>query len=377
MANYQVKALRWYKETTPGTKPASPTNYSISPEGYSVVETQSNETLSLIGDSGEITGKTHGDSDFAGDMPLVFNGQFMPILLHHVIGAGSVADATAEVWTTETAYTVGDIVNHSNGTNSLVCITGGTTAVTEPTITTEVEFDKITDGTVEWVLRPVLKEFTGQRDQCLESFGIEREMDDSCAGSASTFERVEGAYISSLEFGKDGGTISTKSSMPIIAGGIDNSITNASYEAQGGSDVAINKIFLGASNLTIKIDDVAITKTSSAKITINRNITIERGASDDRITNFGVPTAEGTMDVLFTLENFARGYEHSAHKLEFIYDSNTGDVTTITFPIIRFDKNPVIVETSKSAMINGTFAAEGNSEVNSIAYSCVSGLQSY
>ncbi|MBW1803365.1 MAG: hypothetical protein JRJ85_21875, partial [Deltaproteobacteria bacterium] len=370
---YQVKALRFYRETTPGTKPASPTNFSISPEGYSVVETQSSETLSLIGDSGEITGKTHGDSDFAGDMPLVFSGQFMPIILHHVIGAGTATDATTDVWATEAPYIVGEIVNHTNGLNTLVCTTAGTSAVTEPTITTEVEFDKITDGTVEWVLRPVLKEYTGQRDQCLDSFGIEMEMDDSCAGSASTYERTEGAYISSIEFGKDGGTISTKSSMPIIAGGIDNSITNDDYEAQSGTDIAINKIFLGASNLTIKIDGVAITKTSSAKITINRNITIERGASDDRITNFGVPTAEGTMDVLFTLENFARGYEHSAHELQFIYDSNTGDVTTITFPIIRFDKNPAVVETSKSAMINGTFAAEGNSAVNSIQYTCVSG----
>lgn len=374
---YQVKAIRWYKEDTEGTKPVSPTNFLISPEGYNIVETQSSETLSLIGDNGEITGKTYGDSDFAGDLPLVFSGKFMPILLNHVIGSSTVADATVDVWATVTPQIVGDIINHSNGTNTLVCVTAGTTDAVEPVITTEVEFDKITDGTVVWVLRPLLKKYTGQREQCLASFGVEREMDDSCAGSASIFERVEGAYINSVEFGKDGGTISTKSSMPVVAGAIDNSITNGAYEAQAGTDEAMNKIFLGASNLTIKIDDVAISKTSSCKITLNRNITIERGASDDRITNFGVPTAEGTMDVLFSVENFERGYLHSAHKLEFIYNSGTGDVTTITFPIIRFDKNPAVVETAKSAMINGTFAAEGNSTENSIQYECISGLQTY
>ena len=243
---YIAKEIRWYKEDTVGVKPASPDNHLLaSTEGFSVTETQKSEEVILVGSDGESSGKAYGNSDFAGDIGVVLTGDMMPLILHHAIGAGTKTAATTDAWATATAYVVGDIVNHSDASHSLVCLTAGTSDASEPTFTTEVEYDTITDGTVVWILRDTLNKYTGVREPCLDTFGLELLISGACEGEADVLERTGGCYVNTVEFGKAGGDISMKTSLGVMGTNRDNSITNASYPAQGGTDATMSKEFFG------------------------------------------------------------------------------------------------------------------------------------
>ena len=370
---YIAKEIKWYKEATVGTKPASPDNHVLaSAEGFSVVETEKSEDIVLVGNDGEASGKAYGSSEFSGNIDIVLGGDMMPLILHHGIGEATITAGTTDDWASTTAYTVGDIVNHSNNTHSLYCLTAGTSDSTEPSITSEVEYDQITDGTVVWVLRDVLYTYTGEREQCLDTFGLELNISGACSGESDVFERTGGCYINSMELGKAGGDISMKTTISVIGTNRDNSITNASYPAQSGTDYAMSKEYFGNCDLEVKLDDVTASNITNLKVVINRNITTEDTlVCDTNIVSVGVISMDGSITGLFSTDLYEQGADHTTHKLELIY-THMGDVTTVTFPRIVFEKSPIKVEASKNAMIDGKFSAIGDSTTPSVNYVSIS-----
>jgi len=370
---YIAKEIKWYMEATPGTKPASPKNHVLaSAEGFSVVETEKSEDVILVGNDGEASGKAYGSSSFAGDIGLVLSGDMMPLILHHGVGEATVTAGTSDDWVLSTAYTVGDIVNHSNDTHSLYCLTAGTSHTTEPTITTQDEYDQITDNTVTWVLRDTLKKYTGEREACLETFGLELTVTGACAGAGDEQERTGGCYINSLELGKSGSDISMKTSVNVIGTNRDNSITNASYPAQGGTDYAMSKEYFGNCDLEVKLDDTTATNITNLKVVINRNVSTEDTLiCAENIVSVGVISMDGSISGLFSTDLYEKGSNHTTHKLELIY-THMGDTTTITFPNIVFEKSPIKVESQKNCMIDGKFSAIGSAATPSVNYVCIS-----
>ena len=370
---YKAKEIRWYKEVTAGVKPASPDNHLLaSTEGFSVVENEKSEEIVLVGNDGEASGKAYGSSEFSGDISVVLTGDMMPLILHHAIGAGTQAAATTDAWASETAYTAGDIVNHTNGTNSLVCLTGGTSDTTVPTITTEIEYDTITDATVVWILRDTLYSYTGEREPCLDTFGLELLVSGECDSATDVYERTGGCYINTVEFGKAGGDISLKTSLGIIGTNRDNSITNESYVAQSGTDFAMSKEFFGNCDLEVQLDGVTAVNITSLKTPINRNITTEDTLEcGTNITSIGTIGIDGSITGLFSIELYEKGEDHTNHELKLIY-SHKGDSVTITYPQIVFDKAPIRVEAQKNATIDGKFTAIGSTAVPSVNYVCIS-----
>ena len=373
---YIAKEIRWYKEATAGTKPASPDNFLLSSaEGFSVVETEASEDIVCIGGDGEASGKAYGSSTFAGDIPMVLTGDLMPILLHHAIGeADTMVDATAEVWVTLTAYIVGDMINHTDTTHTLVCLTAGESGGTEPVMTDLDEFDTITDGTVVWIIRPTLNLYTGERQSCLETFGLELNISGACSGESDEYERTGGCYVNTIEFGKAGGDNSLKTTVGVVGTNRDSSITNASYEAQGGTDDELSKEYFGHCDLDVYIDNVIAENITNLKTPINRNITAEDTlVCDTNIVNVGIISVDGSIAGLFSTDLYLKGSNHTTHELKLIY-SHKGDVTTITYPNIVFEKSPIKVEAQKNAMIDGKFSAIGSSAVPSVNYTCISGI---
>ncbi len=373
---YIAKEIRWYKEDVVGTKPASPTNLLLaSAEGFSVVETQASEDVVCIGGDGEAGGKAYGSSSFAGDIPLVLTGDLMPIVLHHAIGAAdTVADATTESWGATTAYTVDDIINHSDGTHTLVCSGAGTSGSTEPVITSLNEFDTIADATATWTVRPLLQLYTGKRQSCLDSFGLELNISGACSGESDEYERTGGCFINTIEFGKGGSDNSLKTTVGVIGANRDSSITNASYTAQGGTDVSLSKEYFGNCDLDVYIDNVIAQNITSLKTPINRNITSEDTlVCDSNIINVGTIAVDGSIAGLFSTDLYLKGNDHTPHELKLVY-THKGDVTTITYPRIIFEKSPIKVEAQKNAMIDGKFTAIGDSTTPSVNYTCISGI---
>jgi len=376
---YQISEIRWYKEDTVGQKPASPSNLLIKPESFQPKEDQKSEIAKCLGAGGEPSGKIYGDSDYTADLSVYLSGDFMPVILHHLIGdITSVSDATSNDWAADTAYVKGDIVNHSDGSHSLVALQTGTSGSSEPDLTNANNNDVITDGTVKWVVKPRLKKYTGKRTDCVKSFGIETTLKDNCNSGASDIKtRLQGAFLTSFEFGKTADMVSAKSSTSIVSYYLDNSITNDNYEAQGGTDTALEQVYYGKSDITILLDGVEPTMHKEAKVSFKRPVILEPTIKDnEKIEGFDIIEATGNLSCVLSADTFKRGELHEVKKLQIIYEKN-GEKATITFNRIVFDKDPIEAEVGKSAMINGTFTAVGDQDLTAVEWECISGLQNY
>ncbi len=373
---YVAKEIRWYKETTPGTKPASPVNLLLaSADGFNVIETQKSEEVTCIGGDGEAGGKSYGSSEFSGDIGVVLTGDMMPLILHHAIGeADTMVDATAEVWVTLTAYTAGDIINHTDTNHTLVCLIGGESGASEPVVTALDDYDTIVDATVTWIVRGTLNLYTGERQACLDTFGLELNISGACSGESDEYERTGGCYLNTVEFGKAGGDISLKTSIGVIGTNRDSSITNASYDAQAGTDVSLCKEYLGNCDLDVYIDEVIAENITSMKAPVNRNITAEDTlVCDTNIVSVGTIAVDGSISGLFSTDLYLKGSNHTTHSLKLVY-THKGDVTTIIFPNIVFEKSPIKVESNKNAMIDGKFTIYGTTDSPSVTYTCISSI---
>jgi len=383
MGRYSVKAIRLYKEASVGVKPASPNNLLLSSSNtFGLQENTTSEDIECIGDGGEASGVTYGASTFGGDLGFTLTGELMPIILNYLVGASTKTAATTDVWATGVAYTVGDIVNHSDTTHTLVCSVAGTShAATEPDLTGLDEYDTIVDNTVTWTVRPTLQKYTGVRESCLPTFGVEIQMEDAdCSGGTGddAFIRYEGCYMNTGEFGKSGGDISLKSTIGIMASKSDNSMSpkDGSYEAQAGTDTALNKEFYTNCALSIYLDGVRVQDTSELKISYDRSITEEIGIDCEQgnIVEVGAIKIKGNTSLLFGIDEYTRGEDQTSHELKLIYDYK-GDVTTIIHPITKFGKTPPVIETSKFVKIAPEISCQGTSAVPSINYESISGLQ--
>ncbi len=370
---YIAKAIRWYKEDTVGVLPAAPVNHLISTaETFSVVETEKSEDIVTVGNNGESGGKAYGSSEFAGDVGLVLSGDMMPLLLHHGIGKPTRAAATAEIWVTATAYTTGDIINHTDGIHTLYCDESGTSAAAEPDMTGKVEYNTIMDGSVQWIIRDILYTYTGVREPCLDTFGLELTISGACSGETDVKERTGGCYLNTFELGKAGSDISMKTSIGVIGTNRDSSITNPSYPPQGGTDELISNEYFGNCDLEVRLDGITAVNITNLKVAINRNISAEDTLEcDTNIVSVGSIGYDGTITGLFSSELYEMGADHDTHLLEMIY-RHKGDTTTITYPRIIFEKAPIKVETQKNAMIDGKFTAIGDSVTPSVTYECTS-----
>ncbi len=371
-----AEEIRWYKEATPGDKPLAPENLLLrSADGYTLSETENSEEVITIGASGEPGGKAYGASTFGGDLSMVLVGDMFPALTHHAIGAGTMTEATTDTWAATTAVTAGDAVNHSDGTHTLVCQTAGTTGSTEPDLTSSSEYDIVTDGTAEWIVRDKLYRYDGKRESCLDTFGVELKLQGSCTGGNDVYERVEGCFINTVEFGKAAGDISLKTSIGILAMSMDNSVSNPSYPPQDGTDTELSSEYVGNCDLDVYIDGVKFQNLTSLKAPINRNITMDETLiCGENIYNVGNLSIAGTVEGLFTEQLYGWGNDKSPHELKLVY-THKGDVLELTFPRIIFDKNPIQVQTQKSAMISGGFTAIGDKNQSAIIYKVISRIQ--
>lgn len=378
MSRFKTKEIKIYKEDTYGTKPASPVNYILpTTTGFDVKENPNSEDLAFLVQDGEASDMAYGLSTVDGNIETVLTAEMLLVIASFLYSGSASANATVDVWVTNTAYTAGDIVNHSDGTHSLYCKVGGTSDATEPVISTLSEFDEVIDNGVVWVVRPILKRYQGNNKDCAKSFGLEMTLEDrECAGSpdSDVFFRYEGCLLGTSEFGKSGGDVSLKTSLGIMATSFDDSIENASYVAQGGTDVYLNQKYLENCHLSLLLDDAVITETTEGKITTDRNITSEPAIDCKHILAPGVISHKGSISTIFNSARYSRGQKRTPHDLKLVYDNGLGDNATIHFPIVKFGKVPPEVSTDKFTILTPEIMAIGTPTVPSADYDITVGI---
>ena len=374
--NYGSKKLLLWKETTKGVTPATIANaYSVKMLNFSLAESQKKETNPMLGNGGQASSTDYGSSDYSGNVECKYTGGIMPILLHHIVGAGTKTDATADAYAISTAYIAGDIVNGVvNSAYSFVCKTAGTTGGTEPTITTEVDGDEITDGTVVWILRTKLKGYTGSLKPCLETLGIESISETGCEVTPVTFkERYNGVFLNSFEIAKSNGTIIYKYSLPAIAmNRIDSE--NADFtEATITTETEIVDNAFGFDDLTMTVGGVELDHVRSFRLTVNRNTTVEDGSKKgEKIDNTPIPTVDGEIMIKFSKEQYTEAYNNTAKGIVMTFGKVNGDATVLTFPRVELQRSPLTYSTNEPIYISIPLNAYGDSTTATMSYSCVS-----
>lgn len=387
MANFVDDILLW-KETVPNTIPTSPKCYALKVESFGITATQNSETNNELGNGRGASAKAFGALTIGGDLGMIFNTDNAPILFGLGIGdATATADATADAWAGSTVVTKDAMVNHSDGLHTLVCYIGGTTGLTEPDLAAYPlakdgrNIKLPVDGTVTWILMPKLFAQSGNRGDCIHSFGTEVSDSDKCIGGASAYSRFNGLHISSLPFSVAGSDMSIKSSVSTMGMSEEDSILitdeGGTYEPMsakaGFTEVEVQSNYFYLEDCTFYLNGVkASIKTTSMTATINNGVTIEDALNDEKIQNIGVVTIDGTFDILMDNATYANAASHTVQSAKLEFKKPNGCVMSLDFPQFKMERTSKVYSTDKSTMLSIPFSSFDTTDEFSIKWSTVS-----
>jgi hypothetical protein len=386
MANFLQKILIW-KETTPDTIPTSPTCYAMKVESFGITAPQSSETNNELGNGRGASSKSFGTLNIAGDLGIIWNTDIAPILFHHGIGeATSTANATSDAWAGTTAYTKGDLVNHSDGLHTLTCYTAGTSDSTEPDLAAYVTAaagrgERVTDGTVVWIIMPLLVEQSGVRGDCLGSFGLETEDDNTCGASDPQYCRYTGEYLNTLPISISGAMNAKKSSLGTVGMSEEDSLLVAdaggTYEEMsaksGFTETELISDYYLLEDCSFYLDGtLASVKTTTFDATITNNVTMEDALNDEKIENVGIVDIAGSFNILMDNTLFAEAGGHVVKSAKFVFQKANGCLMEIEFPQIKLEKTYKMFATDKSTMLSIPFSAFDTATEYSVRWRTIS-----
>ena len=380
------KILMW-KEAETGVIPANPTCYVLNAENYNVTGAQSTETNVLLGNGRGASKNTYGATTISGDIPIIWDTDNMLLWLVHGVGeTTATVAATTDTWADATVYAKGDIVNNSDGLHSLVCYVGGTSDALEPDLSAYTTASagrgtEIEDGTVTWIIMPKLWKNTGERGDCLASFGAEVEDGNACTGATAKYTRKTGLFANSIGFSVSGDTNGLKTTVAVVGvkeqdSSLDESYTEMSAQA-GFTEVGMTKDFWSYDEVTVKIDGEAAVKTSMTDFTITNNITVDNGVNNDKIENIGVIQISGNINGEFREEWYRDAKNHTKKSVSLEFSKANGCSAIITLPQIEMAKVDKVYDTQKNTMLNIPFSAFDLSDSKSITYEVVGQIQTY
>ncbi len=365
---FLTKRILLVRESSPGVIPATPTLLEFPAESFDLKATQANEEINLLGSGGDASPKAFGTSSFNGSVGLVVSTDNIPVVATHVIGAPTAtANATAVIWEAATAYVAGDMVNTVTDTkHTLVCYTAGTSGATEPVLNANPNLDRgsrIADGAgaLVWIAMPKLLQGTFSRQQQLPTFTVEYELEDA---SANTFyKRFSNVYMNSLPMAMTGGTISLKASMDFIAAVASDSReaawTTELASIAGAKIVPAFKEFYSYEDCTVKVDTVALCEVESINLDTNRNITIDNAINGCKIANVGITSISGSMNRVFTLEDYDTFKNHIDFAVQFDFQKINGCSATFNFPLVKPMLADPMHSIDKQAYLNTDLSAYG------------------
>ena len=386
MANFLKKILIW-KEAAVNTIPANPPCYAFKTEAFGITAAQNSEENNELGNGRGASAKAYGTLNISGDLGMIWNEDNAPILFTHGIGdATATANATALTWVTTQAQAKLDMINHSDGLHTLVCYTAGTTGGTEPDLsayTTKAAGRgvRVTDGTVVWIIMPLLVEQSGVRGDCLTSFGVEVEDDNSCGVSAPEYVRYGGLFVNSLPISITGSMNAMKSSVSTIGQSEEDSILvvdqGGVYEEMsakvGFTETELLSNYFLLEDAVFLLDGIAApVKTTSFNATINNNATMDDALNSEKIENIGIVNISGSFMILMDNTLFAEAAGHVIKSAKITFQKANGCLMEIEFPQFTLEKTFKQYNTSKSTMLEVPFSAFDTTGVKSVQWRTIS-----
>lgn len=374
-SGFLTKRILVTKEATPGVIGTSPALLEFLSESFDFKEAQASEEINLLGAGGDASPMSFGTSSYSGGIGLVASVDNMPFILTHIAGAAiSTADATSDAYpVVATAVTVGDKFNHSDGKHTLTCTVAGTTDGIEPTLEANPNDDrnkKITDTAgVVFVAMPLLKTYSFERKQQMQSFTVEYEMEN--AAGETFFKRFSNVYMNSMPMGMTGSTISLKVGADFIGASSVDSTQDAWDEnlalKAGAKIVPQFKGFYSYEDCTVSVDETPLCEVESINLDVSRNVTVEDAINGCKIVNIGIASAKGSMNRVFTIEDYNAFRDHTDFKVDFDFQKLNGCGAKISYPFVK----PVLADPAqtidKQAYLSTEISAYGTAAVQSFS----------
>jgi hypothetical protein len=375
---YQTSDIKIYKEESFNVAPASPKVKLIKSTSFDLSEEQNSEVIDLLGNGHEPNVKTYGSYNYSGSLGLILGGDYMPLLLEGVIGeATTVSNATSETWASSNPYTVGAIVNHTDGTHSLVCYKAGTSDSSEPTLGGVANGSIITDGTVSWFVRPKLFTRSGNLQACLPSFAIERKDIANCSAGTNHYEMFSGVIMSNLELKKEGGEIKFDITESVNALGSDNSFKNDSY-TQFGAGTELEQNYFSEDDLTIEYHDgsdwTALTGFDTMNINIQREIEVIDTIEGKR-PKFKKTTISGNAKGLLSKELYETSFLKQKKQVRFVYAKANGDKSIVSLSALEFGNSKKEIPVGEDILLDIELNGSGTTDVSSVSYECTTSVE--
>jgi len=376
-----IKNILLYKESTVGVVPSSPKGYSIKVESFGLKSTQQSEKKQLLGDGRGASRNIYGTESVDGDLGFVLDEDNAPIIMYHTVGAfSSSGDASSDEWASDTAYTVGDIVNHSNGTTSLTCKTAGTSGSSEPAVS-GTRGATVADNGVVWIEMPRLKRYIGERADCLESFGVEVEDKNGCPSGASAYTRYCGLFANTLPLSLSGGGQSVGCSVSTVGTKKEDSLIDDGYEnlsaKTGFSLVETVQNFYGIKDLSVYINGVKASKTTEVAITSTNNVSMADALNGEKVDDIGQIENSGSIKCLFNTQKYKDAATNTVQSLKIEFKKADGCMCVIEYPQFEMEKVDKVFETNKTTSLDIPINAFDTKESKSVKYEIVSPLPSY
>ena len=270
---FKIEKILLTKLDAEGNIPANPTLLNICFEEFTLKDVKKFEEFGCLTKDGKLT--TEVGNDIEGGAKIRLDAQTMAVILTHTLGqVTSTTDATTNDWSASTEYAKGDIVNHSDGKHTLVCVnvyddkkTGGD----EPAVTSK----SVRDGNVKWaVSKKLLLQTYKMQDSC-PLFAVEYQLTD---GVDKFYKRFSGAEMSTLPLNISGESSTYEVDFDFKCASVtDNQKadwgTNLAAMA-GAKIVSLGRDFFGGSCELSKayINNVLVTDTESISMTIDKQI---------------------------------------------------------------------------------------------------------
>lgn len=349
----KVQNIRVWPDTAQTGIPLAGSKIYIVPlTGSSVSGMQTMETLTALGER-EGTFPTFGTLKADGSLDLPITGDFAPMIFAMGIGSPLTnTPLTASVWTATTLYTVGDIVNHSDGLHSLICQVAGTSGATEPDLSAYTTAFlgrgvEVTDGTTVWRIEPLKRKYTYKTGACLPPFSMEIERGDGCDTdpAAKQYEKFIGLRVGQVPLTFAGGDLTLlKSSIPVSGVKVEGTLTNDAYTSvstlAGLTVIPLLMNSYSKDQCTMIVGGQASTALNLTQfaLTVNNNISSEDliGGNESYVS-IGALDAKGDVGGFIKkgvgLTYLKKLAKHTGFRAEInIQNPNTGDSIKIVIP---------------------------------------------
>ena len=367
--NYRGKQiLVGFQKDLTGNTLSKAIDISAFAETVEITDNFNTKEVNPTNNNGQNGGIVSGDAVFEGSITMDTVRALSPLFFASVYGKPSGFTFTAHsasAWTSTTAYTKGDVAAHSGG-KFLVAQNTGTSGATEPTVTTESDYDDLAvDGDIVWKLRDNLYEGTGYATSfCTEKLVIIERAGEGC-GSSNSFDRIlEGVEFTYYTIQKDDGVIVSSQNISFMATKERRSSDADFTDVTVTATITPRADYFIAENVTFRVDGAKYGTLLNFELPYTRNVTMRTSTEPgERIRSVDKPTFTGSGTIKLDPAEYEVLRKIDSKAITITMDGIDGEKVDVTISDAQFHTPIINKEGSREYWMDFSINPKGSNSV--------------